>query len=231
MKILVSSALPQTAAVVYATPRHDHPHCHTAPPPPLPTLFPPGPTTVLSTCHTLLTPLKFHHRYAHLPPDSLPLSECLKDNVARFMPAWTEDIAPAIKSSVCLVPCPSLHCITAPSLQSFFACNAQNWLAAPELFVPALACRHCFCCPNITTVQLPRHARRPRCSARRYQVMRRRCRRVQARVDGLCLTAEWPPTRARSDAATATEAAAHHNKHMNYGCCCNLRLQIMPEDI
>ncbi len=35
-------------------------------------------------------------RHAASPP---PLSECLKDNVARFMPAWTEDIAPAIKAN------------------------------------------------------------------------------------------------------------------------------------
>ena len=38
-------------------------------------------------------------RYSHLPPESLPLSECLKDTVARFMPAWTEEIAPRIRSN------------------------------------------------------------------------------------------------------------------------------------
>jgi 2,3-bisphosphoglycerate-dependent phosphoglycerate mutase len=38
-------------------------------------------------------------RYAHIPPESLPLSECLKDTVARFMPAWTDDIAPAIRAN------------------------------------------------------------------------------------------------------------------------------------
>ena len=38
-------------------------------------------------------------RYAHLPPDSLPLSECLKDTVARFMPAWTDEIAPSIRAN------------------------------------------------------------------------------------------------------------------------------------
>jgi bisphosphoglycerate-dependent phosphoglycerate mutase len=38
-------------------------------------------------------------RYAHIDPASLPLSECLKDTVARFMPAWTDDIAPAIRAN------------------------------------------------------------------------------------------------------------------------------------
>jgi 2,3-bisphosphoglycerate-dependent phosphoglycerate mutase len=38
-------------------------------------------------------------RYSHLPPESLPLSECLKDTVARFMPAWNDEIAPAIRAN------------------------------------------------------------------------------------------------------------------------------------
>lgn len=37
-------------------------------------------------------------RYAGLPESDLPLTECLKDTVARFLPLWTESIAPAIKS-------------------------------------------------------------------------------------------------------------------------------------
>ncbi|KQV55514.1 MULTISPECIES: 2,3-diphosphoglycerate-dependent phosphoglycerate mutase [unclassified Duganella] len=37
-------------------------------------------------------------RYAGLPQDSIPLTECLKDTVARVMPAWNDDIAPAIKA-------------------------------------------------------------------------------------------------------------------------------------
>jgi 2,3-bisphosphoglycerate-dependent phosphoglycerate mutase len=37
-------------------------------------------------------------RYADLKPAELPLTECLKDTVARFLPAWHETIAPAIKS-------------------------------------------------------------------------------------------------------------------------------------
>ena len=36
-------------------------------------------------------------RYADLPESDLPLTECLKDTVARFLPLWTESIAPAIK--------------------------------------------------------------------------------------------------------------------------------------
>jgi len=37
-------------------------------------------------------------RYAALRKDQLPLTECLKDTVARFLPYWTEVIAPAVKS-------------------------------------------------------------------------------------------------------------------------------------
>ena len=37
-------------------------------------------------------------RYADLKPEELPLTECLKDTVARFMPFWESDLAPAIKS-------------------------------------------------------------------------------------------------------------------------------------
>jgi 2,3-bisphosphoglycerate-dependent phosphoglycerate mutase len=37
-------------------------------------------------------------RYAGLSPADLPLTECLKDTVARFLPFWHETIAPAVKS-------------------------------------------------------------------------------------------------------------------------------------
>jgi 2,3-bisphosphoglycerate-dependent phosphoglycerate mutase len=37
-------------------------------------------------------------RYAELPPSELPLTESLKDTVARFLPYWHEAIAPAIRS-------------------------------------------------------------------------------------------------------------------------------------
>ena len=36
-------------------------------------------------------------RYAGLSGDELPLTECLKDTVARFLPYWHETIAPAIR--------------------------------------------------------------------------------------------------------------------------------------
>jgi 2,3-bisphosphoglycerate-dependent phosphoglycerate mutase len=36
-------------------------------------------------------------RYADLSPDELPLTECLKDTVERFLPYWHETIAPAVK--------------------------------------------------------------------------------------------------------------------------------------
>ena len=37
-------------------------------------------------------------RYHDLTKDELPLTECLKDTVARFLPFWHETVAPAIKS-------------------------------------------------------------------------------------------------------------------------------------
>jgi 2,3-bisphosphoglycerate-dependent phosphoglycerate mutase len=37
-------------------------------------------------------------RYAALSPGELPLTESLKDTVARFLPYWHEEIAPAIRS-------------------------------------------------------------------------------------------------------------------------------------
>jgi 2,3-bisphosphoglycerate-dependent phosphoglycerate mutase len=36
-------------------------------------------------------------RYANLKPDDVPLTECLKDTVARVLPFWNEIVAPAIK--------------------------------------------------------------------------------------------------------------------------------------
>jgi len=37
-------------------------------------------------------------RYAQLAPEQVPLTECLKDTVARVMPCWNEVLAPAIRS-------------------------------------------------------------------------------------------------------------------------------------
>jgi 2,3-bisphosphoglycerate-dependent phosphoglycerate mutase len=37
-------------------------------------------------------------RYAGLPHDAVPLTECLKDTVARVMPVWEDEIAPAIRA-------------------------------------------------------------------------------------------------------------------------------------
>ena len=36
-------------------------------------------------------------RYTGLPPDQVPLTECLRDTVARFMPYWEETIASAVR--------------------------------------------------------------------------------------------------------------------------------------
>jgi 2,3-bisphosphoglycerate-dependent phosphoglycerate mutase len=38
-------------------------------------------------------------RYAKVPREQLPLTECLKDTVARVLPVWNESIAPAIRAS------------------------------------------------------------------------------------------------------------------------------------
>jgi 2,3-bisphosphoglycerate-dependent phosphoglycerate mutase len=37
-------------------------------------------------------------RYAALAPEQVPLTECLKDTVARVLPCWTERLAPAIRA-------------------------------------------------------------------------------------------------------------------------------------
>lgn len=37
-------------------------------------------------------------RYAHLSAGQVPLTECLKDTVARVMPCWNDSLAPAIRS-------------------------------------------------------------------------------------------------------------------------------------
>lgn len=36
-------------------------------------------------------------RYARLSPEQIPLTECLKDTVARVLPCWNEVLAPAIR--------------------------------------------------------------------------------------------------------------------------------------
>ena len=39
-------------------------------------------------------------RYAGVPKDRIPLTECLKDTVARVMPVWDDEIAPAIRAEI-----------------------------------------------------------------------------------------------------------------------------------
>ncbi|GFK92577.1 2,3-bisphosphoglycerate-dependent phosphoglycerate mutase [Fundidesulfovibrio magnetotacticus] len=41
---------------------------------------------------------RFDRCYAALSPDQLPAVECLKDTVARVMPCWHEELAPAVRS-------------------------------------------------------------------------------------------------------------------------------------
>ncbi len=42
-------------------------------------------------------------RYTNLQPSQVPLTECLKDTVARVLPFWTETLSPAIQSGQRLV--------------------------------------------------------------------------------------------------------------------------------
>ncbi len=42
-------------------------------------------------------------RYARLAPEQVPLTECLKDTVARVLPCWNDVLAPAIRSGQRLV--------------------------------------------------------------------------------------------------------------------------------
>jgi 2,3-bisphosphoglycerate-dependent phosphoglycerate mutase len=42
-------------------------------------------------------------RYARLQPEQIPLTECLKDTVARVLPFWNEVLAPAIRGGQRLV--------------------------------------------------------------------------------------------------------------------------------
>jgi 2,3-bisphosphoglycerate-dependent phosphoglycerate mutase len=37
-------------------------------------------------------------RYARLEPGQVPLTECLKDTVARVLPFWQESVAPAVRA-------------------------------------------------------------------------------------------------------------------------------------
>ncbi|WMD19572.1 2,3-diphosphoglycerate-dependent phosphoglycerate mutase [Achromobacter seleniivolatilans] len=41
---------------------------------------------------------RFDSRYAKIPADQLPATECLKDTVDRVLPFWNESIAPAIRA-------------------------------------------------------------------------------------------------------------------------------------
>ena len=43
-------------------------------------------------------PSPFDRRYANLPANLLPACECLADTVARMLPYWHNEIAPAIKA-------------------------------------------------------------------------------------------------------------------------------------
>ena len=52
-------------------------------------------------------------RYAKLKPEQIPLTECLKDTVARVLPCWDEALAPAIRSGQRVVIAPHGNSIRA----------------------------------------------------------------------------------------------------------------------
>jgi len=56
---------------------------------------PPPPVDLDSPEHPINDP-----RYAHLPPDVLPASECLKDVVDRVLPYWYDRIAPQLMAGM-----------------------------------------------------------------------------------------------------------------------------------
>ena len=55
--------------------------------------IPPAPLEAADERHPSRDP-----RYARLPPSELPLTESLKDTVARFLPYWNETIAPQVRA-------------------------------------------------------------------------------------------------------------------------------------
>ena len=48
-------------------------------------------------------------RYAGLRPEELPLTECLKDTVKRFLPYWHDTVAPAVRDFGVSLGIPSLR--------------------------------------------------------------------------------------------------------------------------
>jgi len=44
-------------------------------------------------------------RYHDLPPEDIPLTECLQDTVARFLPYWNETISPQVKAGKRVLIC------------------------------------------------------------------------------------------------------------------------------
>jgi 2,3-bisphosphoglycerate-dependent phosphoglycerate mutase len=54
---------------------------------------PPPPLTKADSRHPIHDP-----RYKDLPEGDLPCTECLKDTVTRFLPFWTEALAPALRA-------------------------------------------------------------------------------------------------------------------------------------
>ena len=73
-------------------------------------------------------------RYAKLAPEQIPLTECLKDTVARVLPCWNEVLAPAIKSGRRVL----VHCAANKRVTAFvglYRVIRQEW-DAERAFAP-----------------------------------------------------------------------------------------------
>jgi len=60
--------------------------------------IPPPPLGLQDTRHPGADP-----RYRDVPKNELPLTECLKDTVARFLPLWKDSIAPEVARGRCVI--------------------------------------------------------------------------------------------------------------------------------
>ena len=57
-----------------------------------------GCAAAMKACGARVTVTECDPRYQNLNKSDLPLTECLKDTVARFVPYWEKEIAPVVKS-------------------------------------------------------------------------------------------------------------------------------------
>jgi hypothetical protein len=73
-------------------------------------------------------------RYKDLPETDLPCTESLKDTVTRFMPYWTQALAPSLRAKERLiVAAPATHCGRWSSTwRLFLMLRFPSWTSQPE---------------------------------------------------------------------------------------------------